>query len=79
NTENITKALLDDMYSALYRAQILLLQALRDPHAKQPQARAWASYLFRVISLAHEHYRDTELDLRKADICFIFLHSRFMR
>ena len=79
NTENITKALLDDMYSALYRAQILLLQALRDPYAKQPQARAWASYLFRVISLAHEHYRDTELDLRKADICFHFLHSRFMR
>lgn len=79
DVKHVVQALLDEMYSVLLHAQHLLMQAFRDPNGKLPEARACVSYLLRLKSFARNHYPGTELDQQSADICFGFLHARFLR
>ena len=67
------------MYSVLLHAQHLLMQAFRDPNAELPEARACVTYLLRLKSFARIQYPGTELDQHSADMCFGFLHARFLR
>lgn len=77
--KHVVQALLDNMYSVLLHAQHLLMQAFRDPNAELPEARACVTYLLRLKSFAHIQYPGTELDQYSADMCFGFLHARFLR
>mgnify|MGYP002743809247 CR=1 FL=1 len=79
DVKHVVQSLLDEMYSVLLHVQHLLMQAFCDPTGKLPEARACVSYLLRLKSFAHIHYPATELDQQNADICFGFLHARFLR
>ena len=77
--KHVVQALLDNMYSVLLHAQHLLMQAFRDPNAELPEARACVTHLLRLKSFARIQYPGTELDQHSADMCFGFLHARFLR
>lgn len=78
-TDKVIQALLEEMKSVLVRANNVLMNSLRDPQIELRESRAWASYLLRLQAITHTHYPDTEADQETADICFGFLHARFLR
>lgn len=78
-TSHMNTQVRDDLFHTMAYTQRVLVQALCDEPVPLSEARHTATLLFRAVSMAHDAFPDTELDLRPSDMCYEFLRVRMQR